>query len=118
MKPERQRAWRRGRKAESLALLALRLAGYRTLPAITAPLRGRSTSSHGVGPSWLRRGQGAGGCHRGGGIPARPPAPADRPRRGGLSRLPAGASVLPLPLRRHAGDPLALAPPYQRCLAP
>jgi putative endonuclease len=31
MKPERQRAWRRGRKAESLALLALRLAGYRIL---------------------------------------------------------------------------------------
>src|SRR6478736_561614 len=31
MKPERQRAWRRGRKAESLALLALRLVGYRIL---------------------------------------------------------------------------------------
>jgi putative endonuclease len=29
MKRERQKAWRRGRRSESLALLALRLAGYR-----------------------------------------------------------------------------------------
>lgn len=31
MKRERQRAWRRGRRGESLARLALRLAGYRIL---------------------------------------------------------------------------------------
>ena len=31
MKRERQKAWRRGRRSEGLALLALRLAGYRIL---------------------------------------------------------------------------------------
>ena len=53
MKTERQRAWRRGRAAERLAILALTLSGYRILARNLKPARGtpvweRSTSSPGA----------------------------------------------------------------------